>query len=161
MRKIDFDLDGRRATSWGRDDHYCTSALINSPICLFYAGEPPHGDSYHELIIDSKTIRGFIWSGYLLWSPCGRYFTCDWLEGMGGYRDGAAWCFTQTLRGTIVVEPKHLRYRVLHYRTSIQDGDGSDDNAEEALWKVLLDPSRGSWENFAPAAPRGASAAVT
>jgi hypothetical protein len=41
------------------------------------------------------------------------FFTCDWLEGMGGHRQGETWIFTQVLRATVVVEPRALRYRVL------------------------------------------------
>ena len=37
-------------------------------IFLKYIGEPPHGDSYHEMTIDGNKIAGFVW---------GCMFVCD------------------------------------------------------------------------------------
>jgi len=96
MQELVFEPGGRRATWWGRGDYVCPIPGDSRQILLPYHGEPAHGDSYHRLIIDGRTIKGAVWSGYFLWSACGRYFTCDWLEGMGGQRDGAAWVFTRS-----------------------------------------------------------------
>src|SRR5690606_39671121 len=85
MQELQFETDGRKARWWGYGDFYCVSPA-GTRILLPYQSEPPHGDSYHRLLIGSKTIRGYVWSGYLRWSPCGRYFTCDWLEDLGGHR---------------------------------------------------------------------------
>lgn len=164
MKEIEFDADGRRSKWWGRDDFYCDSSNSGPRILLPYQGEPAHGDSYHKLIIDSKTIRGYVWSGYFLWSKCRRFFTCDWLEGMGGHYERVAsptrwfwltlriprqtWVFTQVLRATIIVEPRELRYRVLLdpprddvQKILLEDG-------EDALWEVLLSVKDDNWEAF-------------
>lgn len=89
MKEIEFEADGRNAKWWGHDDFYCDTSNIGPRVLLPYQGEPAHGDSFHRLIIDSKTIRGYVWSGYFLWSKTRRFFTCDWLEGMGGVMNGA------------------------------------------------------------------------
>jgi len=148
MTEIEFEADGRRSRWWGHGDFYCDAAAGGPRILLPYHDEPAHGDSYHRLIIDARTIRGFVWSGYFLWSKCGRFFTCDWLEGMDGHRQGSSWIFTQVLRATVVVEPRAMRYRVLLdpardevHRIGLEDG-------EDALWNVLLNASDDHWEPF-------------
>jgi hypothetical protein len=148
MTEIEFEADGRRSKWWGYGDFYCDVSSVGPRILLPYQGEPAHGDSYHKLIIDSKTIRGYVWSGYFLWSKCGRFFTWDWLEGMGGHRQGATWVFTQVLRATIIVEPRELRYRVVLapsrdevHKILLEDG-------EDTLWEVLLSAKDDDWKAF-------------
>ena len=148
MMPIEFEADGRRSKWWWYGDFYCDASDVGPRILLPYHGEPAHGDSYHQLIIDSRTIRGYVWSGYFLWSTCRRFFTCDWLEGMAGHREGETWRFTQVLRATIVVEPRELRYRVVLdpardelHKILLEDGD-------DALWEVLLNAGDDNWEAF-------------
>jgi hypothetical protein len=147
MTEIEFEADGR-SKWWGYGDFYCDTPNTGPRILLPYQGEPAHGDSYHKLIIDSKTVRGYVWSGYFLWSKCGRFFTCDWLEGMGGHRQGATWAFTQVLRATIIVEPRALRYRVLLDPTCDEVHKILLEDGEDALWEVLLSAKGDNWEAF-------------
>lgn len=146
--RIEFEADGRKSKWWGHGDYYCDAPGDGPRILLPFQGEPPHGDSYHQLIIDSKTIRGYVWSGYLLWSTSGQFFTCDWLEGMGGHYEGDTWCFTQVLRATIIVEPREMRYRVLPGPARAHLHDLADKDAEDALWDALLNADTGDWEAF-------------
>jgi hypothetical protein len=148
MTEIKFEADGRRSKWWGYGDYYCDASNGGPRILLPYHGEPPHGASYHELIIDSKTIRGYVWSGYFLWSKCRRFFTCDWLEGMGGYYQGKTWVLTQVLRATIIVEPRELRYRVLLAPTYDEVNKILLEKGEDALWEVLLNADEENWEAF-------------
>lgn len=143
MQELQFETDGRKARWWGYGDFYCASPA-GTRILLPYQSEPPHGDSYHRLLIGSKTIRGYVWSGYLRWSPCGRYFTCDWLEDLGGHREGATWVLTQTLRATLVVAPEELRFRVV-LEPEYGDLHRLD---EQQLWEVLLREEISLWEEF-------------
>jgi hypothetical protein len=56
MTEIEFEADGR-SKWWGYGDFYCDTPNTGPRILLPYQGEPAHGDSYHKLIIDSKTVR--------------------------------------------------------------------------------------------------------
>lgn len=164
MTEIEFEADGRRSKWWGYGNFYCDASNVGPRILLPYQGEPAHGDSYHKLIVDSKTIRGYVWSGYFLWSKCRRFFTCDWLEGMGGHYDSVTspklpswlslrppkkiWVFTQVLRATIIVEPRELRYRVLLDPGRDEVHKILPEHREDALWDVLLSGEDDNWEAF-------------
>jgi len=145
MQEIEFE--DRSSKWWGYGDYYCVSPN-GTKILLPYKSEPPHGDSYHNLIINSKTLKGYIWCGYFLWSECGKYFTCDWLEGMGGHRDGATWVFTQISRATIVVAPEELLYRVVLNPTYSEMHSILREKNQKHLWKILLNEGNSSWEEF-------------
>ncbi len=52
--------------------------ILNSPdksvrAELFYVGEPPHGDSYHSVIINSKQFLGWAWGCLFAFSQDSRY----------------------------------------------------------------------------------------
>lgn len=49
-------------------------------IDLTFSGEPPHGDSYHELKIDGKTFPGYAWGCCFVFSADARYFGFSWME---------------------------------------------------------------------------------
>jgi hypothetical protein len=148
MKEMEFEDDGRMSKWWGYGDYFCDCSHAGPRIFLPYQGEPAHGDSYHTLIINSKTIRGYIWSGYFLWSKDRRFFTCDWLEGMAGHYQGNAWVFTQELRATIVVNPHGLRYRVVLDRTRDEIHKTLRECGKDAVWEVLLDAQGRDWEVF-------------
>jgi hypothetical protein len=148
MEEIEFQENGRVSKWWGYSSYYCDPPKGGSRIYLPYAGEPPHGDSYHKLIIDSKTIRGYVWSNYFVWSKCGRYFTCDWLEGMKGYYRGNTWVPTDVLRATIVADTQLLRYRIVLEPSYVELHESLTEGKEDKLWGILLDPNGAKWENF-------------
>ena len=65
-----------------------------------YVGEPPHGDSYHQLIVNERKLPGFAWGGSFAWSADSRYFCCAWME-------------KRFERKTIVIDVMQGRYFVL------------------------------------------------
>jgi hypothetical protein len=65
-----------------------------------YAGEPPHGDSYHDVAVDGVAFPGHAWGGGFAWSPCSRWFVCGWMA--------ARW-----ERKTIVIDVESQRFFVL------------------------------------------------
>lgn len=148
MEEIKFGESGRQADWWGYGDYFCTAPETGRRIQLPYAGEPPHGDSYHNLFIESKTIRGYVWSGYLLWSACGRYFTCDWLEGMAGHFQGRVWYSTQVTRATVVIDTALLRFKVLLTPSYRELREVLRNEGEEQLWNTLFGTSGKGWEDF-------------
>jgi len=147
MEEIKFS-DGRTSEWWGYNDYFCFDPNFDKKILLPYKGETAFGDSYHNLIIDSKTISGYIWSGYLLWSKCGNYFTCDWCEGMKGEFVNNVWHSTQIQRATIVVSPKKLKYRIV-VRPSHEELDAlRREGKENDFWDYLIKPKWRIWKNF-------------
>lgn len=59
-------------------------AVLLSPdgageVLLLYAGEPPHGDSYHEASIDGRKLPGHVWGGMFGFDSSGRYLACGWM----------------------------------------------------------------------------------
>lgn len=148
MREIEFK-DGSRSDYWGYGDFYLYSKLSKTKILLPYKSEPPHGDSYHQLIINEKTIRGYIWCGYLLWSKCGNYFTCDWLEGMKGYfNENKVWHSTQVQRATILVSPEELKYKIVLKPNSGDLHKMLKRHCVDDVWETLLNKSEIPWEDF-------------
>lgn len=147
MKEIEF-VDGRNSEWWGYGDYFCFAPNSRTKILLPYKGEPPFGDSYHKLIVDSKTIRGYIWCGYLLWSKCGNFFTCDWLEGMKGQYIENVWHPTQILRATIVVSPVELQYRVVVEPSYLELGVLRREGRDKELWDFLLNSKEPAWEQF-------------
>lgn len=39
-----------------------------------YEGEPPHGDSYHRVVINERVLGFHAWGGMFTFSACSRYF---------------------------------------------------------------------------------------
>ncbi|WP_421196973.1 hypothetical protein [Aeromonas enteropelogenes] len=138
MQEIEFDAEGRKSKWWGYGDYYCISPH-GTKIYLPYECEPPHGDSFHHLIINSKSIRGYVWCGYFLWSECGRYFTCDWFEGMRSY---------QKTRATIVVAPEELIYRIVLDPAYSEVHSTLREAPQRELWKILLSKEGLPWKKF-------------
>ena len=148
MKKIEFEVDGRISAHWAYGDFYFDVPNSEIKILLPYSGEPPHGDSFHRIIINARTTRGFAWSGYLLWSPCGNFFTCDWLEGMGRHYENGIWVFSQELRATIIVEPRQLRYRIVLSPSRNELHEILDEHGQDRLWQTLLNTEDIKWEDF-------------
>ena len=148
MREIEFETGDRKSKPWGYGDYYCIAPNGGPTIVLPYAGEPRLGDSYHYLLIESRTIRGYLWSSTIRWSQCGRYFTCDWLEGMHGHYEGGVYHFDEEPRATVVIDTQLLKYRVLLYPTTDELHPFFAENKDDELWDILLDPNNRGWENL-------------
>jgi len=78
-RHIEFSDDGK--STWaGMGDYILISPNHAHRIELQYAGEPPHGDSYHHGIIDSQPFSGYIWGCSFAFSSCSHYFVTSWMK---------------------------------------------------------------------------------
>ena len=61
MQQIQFSDE--QTSHWaGMDDFLLISPDGEHRIALCYAGEPPHGDSYHNVAIDDRPFPGFAWT---------------------------------------------------------------------------------------------------
>jgi len=69
-------------------------------IDLRYVGEPPHGDSFHELSVDGRRLPGFAWGCYFGVSPCSRHLAASWMAKL--YE-----------RKTVVIDMEERRFAVL------------------------------------------------
>lgn len=46
---------------------------------LLYRGEPPHGDSYHEVFIDRVSLPGYAWGCNFACTDDSRYLAFSWM----------------------------------------------------------------------------------
>jgi hypothetical protein len=77
MEVIRFQDDG--ASRWlGTQDFHVISPDGNHKLTMRYAGEPPHGDSYHELTADERTVPGWFWGNDVAFGKS-RYFIGSWM----------------------------------------------------------------------------------
>lgn len=67
---------------------------------LRYAGEPPHGDSYHHATVDGVPLPGFVWGARFAFSADSRHLACSWMA-------------ARFERRTIVIDLPARRYCVL------------------------------------------------
>jgi hypothetical protein len=65
---------------FGYDDFKIHSPDGKVVVLLSYAGEPPHGDSYHQILVNGTRVPGLAWAGTFAWSPCSRYFVVEWMK---------------------------------------------------------------------------------
>jgi hypothetical protein len=77
--RIVFTDDGRTQYA-GYADYILVSPDGNHTIELKYKGEPPHGDSYHDAIIDGSCLPGLAWGGAYGFSRCSRYAVFGWMS---------------------------------------------------------------------------------
>ena len=99
MQQIQFTVT--QTSHWaGMDDFLLVSPDGAHRIELRYAGEPPHGDSYHIVTIDERPFPGFAWGCFFSMSTCSRYAAFSWMSQL--YE-----------RKTIVVDMAVCKYCVL------------------------------------------------
>lgn len=83
----DLAMDTRRETLpndgtslWaGMANYILVTADAKHEIELRYLGEPPHGDSFHELRADGRQVPGYVWGATFAVSPCSRYLAASWM----------------------------------------------------------------------------------
>jgi hypothetical protein len=98
-QKITLPVDG--ASRWaGMANYVLTSPNGHYEVVLPYAGEPPHGDSYHELLIDGVKLPGLVWGCNFAFSADSRFLAASWMA-------------ERYERRTIVVDVQQRRYAVL------------------------------------------------
>lgn len=77
MEVVRFQNDG--ASRWlGMRDFRIISPDGKHELIMRYAGEPPHGDSYHELTADDRKVPGWFWGDYVAFGQS-RYFIGSWM----------------------------------------------------------------------------------
>jgi hypothetical protein len=97
--RIEFPSDG--ASRWaGMADLVLLSPDGRHAVTLLYAGEPPHGDSYHRAEIDGVPFPGWIWGGNFAFAPDGAHVACGWMA-------------ARYERKTVVIDLGGRRYYVL------------------------------------------------
>ncbi len=99
MEDLVFSSDGK--SKWaGMGDYRLISPNRRLSLELKYESEPPHGDSYHRLIIEGKTFPGFIWGCMFAFSSDSRHLVCSWMSRLFERR-------------TVVIDLRDSRYFVL------------------------------------------------
>jgi hypothetical protein len=76
--RIELPADG--TPRWAGMGNY----LLISPdgqheVALPYVGEPPHGDSFHELNVDGTKLPGFAWGRRFAFTSDSRYLAASWM----------------------------------------------------------------------------------
>ncbi len=94
------DLFEDNKSIWlGMDDYLIKLKKSNHLIELNYLGEPPHGDSYHQMKIDGVIIQGYFWGCMFLFPVEQNYIVCSWMSKI--YE-----------RKTIIIDIKQKRYHI-------------------------------------------------
>jgi hypothetical protein len=77
--EVHFPAEG--GSVWaGMGDFRLISPDLSHEVLLMYAGEPPHGDSYHRLTIEGKSFPGHAWGCLFAFTADSRYFAFSWME---------------------------------------------------------------------------------
>lgn len=84
----------------GMGDYVLISPDGSHRASLLYAGEPPHGDSYHRLNIDGKKFPGYVWGCLFACSKDSHYLTLSWMAKL-------------VERKTVVIDLEAQKYFVL------------------------------------------------
>lgn len=79
MKVLKLPNDG--TGEWAGMGDYCLlSPDGKNSIEIPYVSEPPHGDSYHKLIVNGKSFPGFAWGCIFAFSTNSRYLICSWMS---------------------------------------------------------------------------------
>ena len=99
IQELQFPADG--SSVWaGMGDFQLVSPDGAHRLDLRYAGEPPHGDSYHSAAIDGRPFPGHVWGCQFAVTGDSHYLAFSWKP--SGYE-----------RKTVVVDLLAQRYCVL------------------------------------------------
>ncbi|WP_146001989.1 hypothetical protein [Cupriavidus pauculus] len=97
--KIQFTLDN--LCHWaGMGDYVLIPPDGSYEITLRYAGEPPHGDSYHVVDLAGRRLPGYAWGSIFAMSECSNFIAFSWME-------------KKFERLTTIIDVRHSRYFVL------------------------------------------------
>ena len=76
--RIEFAADGVSRFA-GMGDYTLTSPDGRHEVVLRYAGEPPHGDSFHEATIDGRKLPGLTWGSNFAFSADSGFLAASWM----------------------------------------------------------------------------------
>ena len=75
------DLNENDNSIWlGMSDYRLILKQSNHEILMKYIGEPPHGDSYHQIELNGKLLKGYYWGCMFLFPSMQRYMVASWME---------------------------------------------------------------------------------
>lgn len=63
----------------GMGNYRLVSPDAQHVVDLPYKGEPPHGDSYHQVLINRREFPGFAWGGLFASTSDSRYLAFSWM----------------------------------------------------------------------------------
>lgn len=99
MAKIIEVFEDNKSFWYGMDDYLINLKKSNHSIELTYAGEPPHGDSYHQMKIDGLSVMGFFWGCNFLFPSEQNYAVCPWMSKLFE-------------RKTIIIDLTNMKYHI-------------------------------------------------
>ena len=101
MRYEEVWIDNDNHSYWlGQIDYKIELSQSKTVLELKYIGEPPHGDSYHKLLINSKQVDGYFWGCNFIFPEKQRYVLCSWMKILFE-------------RKTILIDINNMRYSIL------------------------------------------------
>jgi hypothetical protein len=77
--KIHFTAEGV-SQSVGMGDFLLLSPDGTHQIEIIYEGEPPHGDSYHRVVIDGTVFPGYAWGCNFAFSQTSNFAVFSWMS---------------------------------------------------------------------------------
>lgn len=122
--ELELPPGGNRA--WAGHGHYrLISPSRRQIVRLRYVGEPPHGDSYHQLHVDDAALPGFVWG-------------CEFALSADEQFLAASWMAQPFERRTIIIDVATGRYTVLpvYIPNFIFDGDRLIDLESKTAYKT-------------------------
>lgn len=99
MTSITYSSD-LESTFLGMDDYDVFLELSGHHIKLKYVGEPPHGDSFHELFINNTKFNGFAWGCNFLFPYKQSYVVFSWMK-------------DKYERKTVIIDLSKMAYTIL------------------------------------------------
>jgi len=77
--KLQFAANGRSKPA-GMGDFLLVSPDGAHQIELVYEGEPPHGDSYHRVVVNGAAFPGYAWGCNFAFCPSSSHAVFSWMS---------------------------------------------------------------------------------
>jgi hypothetical protein len=137
MHEARIILPGDGQSCWaGMGDIVLVSPDGRREVVLRYAGEPPFGDSYHQLEVEGARLPGFAWGCNFAFSPDSRFLAASWMAKL--YE-----------RRTAIVDVEQRRFCVLSAYLYDFAFDGTVLTGVEGEPAVRFDPvAAKTWTSF-------------
>lgn len=133
--ELDFAPDGE--SRWaGMGDYILRSPDRSHEIALRYLGEPPHGDSYHELQIDGVRMPGYVWGCNFAFTPDSKLLAASWMA-------------ERYERKTVLIDVEQRRFAVLpEYLENFGFNEGKLVGVDLSAGKSCAVAAVGDWTSF-------------